>query len=57
MLVDIEIVFSVPVISWIKFICGEWVEGDGVGSGTGWEAEGGLKHPIVLEQQCCAFSK
>ena len=26
------------------------------GGGGGWEAEGGLKQPFGLKQQCCAFS-
>ena len=24
--------------------------------GSGWEAEGGLKQPLRLKEQCCAFS-
>ena len=41
-----------PVISWIEFIGGGQVGG---GSG-GWEAEGRLKQPFGVKQQCCAFS-
>ena len=26
------------------------------GGGGGWEAEGGLKQPLRLKEQCCAFS-
>ena len=26
------------------------------GGGGGWKAEGGLKQPFGLKQQCCAFS-
>ena len=28
-----------------------------IGSGGGWGAEGGVKHPFGLKEQCCAFSK
>ena len=28
----------------------------GGGGGGGWGAEGGLKQPFGLKQQCCAFS-
>ena len=42
-----------PVISRIESIgVGGW-EG---GGGSGWEAEGGLKQPFGLKQQCRAFS-
>ena len=27
------------------------------GWGVGWGAEGGLKHPFGLNEQCCAFTK
>ena len=27
-----------------------------MGGGGGWEAEGGLKHPFGLKEQCCTFS-
>ena len=43
--------FSNPVISRIDSI------GGGVGGGGGWGAEGGVKHPLGLKGQCCAFSK
>ena len=36
---------------------GGWAGGRGVGSGGGWGAEGGTKHPFGLKGQCCAFSK
>ena len=51
MLLVFQTVFSVPVISWIKEV-GGWVGGRG---GGGWEAEGRLKQPFRLEEQCCAF--
>ena len=35
---------------------GGW-EGSGVGGGGGWEAEGGVKHPFGLKEQCSAFRK
>ena len=45
------------VISRIEAVGGGWVarwqEG---GGGGGWEAEGGLKQPFRLKQQCYAFS-
>ena len=31
--------------------------GGGVGTGGGWGAEGRVKHPFRLKEQCCAFSK
>ena len=34
----------------------EW-EGVGVGGEGRWGAEGGIKHPFGLKEQCCAFSK
>ena len=45
------LVFSLPVISWI-----EPTGGGQAGGGGGWEAEGGLKQPFGLKQQCCALS-
>ena len=48
MLLVFWMVFSVPVISRIESIGGGW--------GGGWEAEGGLKQPFGLKQQCCALS-
>ena len=45
--------FSAPVISRIDSIGGGRV-GRGWG---GWGAEGGVKHPFGLKEQCCAFSK
>ena len=56
MLLVFWIVFSVPVISRIDSIGGGragWGWGGGRG---GWEAEGGLKQPFGLKQQCCALS-
>ena len=31
--------------------------GGKVGGGGGWGAEGRVKHPVELKEQCCAFSK
>ena len=33
------------------------VRAGGVGGGGGWVAEGGVKHPFGLKEQCFAFSK
>ena len=44
----------------MNYIGGGWVggqEGDGVGVGGGWEAEGGQYHPQEDKQQCCVFSR
>ena len=61
MLLVFGTVFSVPVISWIESIGGRRLGGGGVGGWEGcggrWRAEGGLKHPFGLKEQCCAFSK
>ena len=46
--------FSVPVISRIESIAGV---GRVEGGGGGWGAEGRIKHPFGLKEQCCAFSK
>ena len=43
--------FPTPVISRIESIGGEWA-----GGGGGWEAEGRLKQPFRLKEQCCTFS-
>ena len=51
MLLVFWIVFSVPVISQIESIGGGWA-----GGGGRWEAEGRLKQPFGLKQQCCALS-
>ena len=48
--------FSVPVISRIEFIGGGRAGGGWGGGGGGWEAEGRLKQPFGLKQQCCALS-
>ena len=32
-------------------------EGDGVGIGGGWEAEGGLNHPLAVRKSRCVFNK
>ena len=32
-------------------------EGGGVGVGGGWEAEGGLDHPLAQGKSCCVFNK
>ena len=32
-------------------------EGGGVGVGGGWEAEGGLNHPLAQGRSCCVFNK
>ena len=63
MLLVFQTFFSVPVISRIESIGGGWVGGGrgtggrGVGGGRGgWKAEGGLKQPLRLKEQCCAFS-
>ena len=53
MLLVFWMVFSVPVISRIESIGGGRAGG---GWGGGWEAEGGLKQPFGLKQQCCALS-
>ena len=53
MLLVFWIFFSVPVISRIESIGGGLA---GWGWGGGWEAEGGLKQPFGLKQQCCALS-
>ena len=45
-----------PVISRIESIGGGRVGGGWGGGGGGWEAEGGLKQPFGLKQQCCALS-
>ena len=50
MLLVFLIVFSAPVISQIESI------GGGVGGGGWGEAEGGLKQPFGLKEQCCALS-
>ena len=56
MLLVFQTVFSVPVISWIESI-GSGRAGGGWGGGGGrWEAEGGLKQPLRLKEQCCGFS-
>ena len=44
------------VISWIESIGGGRAGGGWGGGGGGWEAEGGLKKPFGLKQQCCALS-
>ena len=31
--------------------------GGRVGVGDGWEAEGGLYHPLEQEQRCCVFNE
>ena len=54
MLLVLGTVFSVPVISRIESIGGGRVGGGGVGK---WGAEGGVKHPFGLKEQCCAFRK
>ena len=46
----------VPVISRIDSIGGGRAGGGWGGGGGGWEAEGGLKQPLRLKEQCCAFS-
>ena len=51
MLLVLGTVFSVPVISQIESI------GGGMGGGGGWGAEGGVKHPFGLNEQCSAFRK
>ena len=51
MLLVFQTVFSVFVISRI-----ESIGGGRAGGGGGWEAEGGLKQPLRLKEQCCAFS-
>ena len=51
MLLVFWIVSSVPVISRIDSMGGGWG-----GGGGGWEAEGGLKQPLRLKEQWCAFS-
>ena len=56
MLLVFWMVFSVPVISRIKSIGGGWAGRGWGGGGGGWEAEGGLKQPFGLKQQCCALS-
>ena len=57
MLLVFGTVFSVSVISRIESMgVGGW-ERNGVGGGGGWGAEGGVKHPFGLNEQCCAFSK
>ena len=45
-----------PVISRIESIGGGWAGGGWGGGGGGWEAEGGLKQPFGLKQQCRALS-
>ena len=57
MLLVFGTVISVPVISRIESIGGGQVGGGGVGGGGGWGAEGRVKHPFGLKEQCCAFSK
>ena len=49
MLLVFQTVFSVPVISRIECI------GSGR-AGGGWEAEGRLKQPFRLKEQCCALN-
>ena len=44
------------MISRIEPIGGERAGGGWGGGGGGWEAEGGLKQPLRLKEQCCAFS-
>ena len=56
MLLVFWIVFSVPVISRIESIGGGRAGGGWGGGRGGWEAEGGLKQPFGLKQQCCALS-
>ena len=50
MLLVFWVSFSLPVITQIESIGVDGWEGGG------WEAEGGLKQPFGLKQQCCAFS-
>ena len=56
MLLVFQTFFSVPVISRIDSIGGGRAGGGWGGGGGGWEAEGGLKQPLRLKEQCCAFS-
>ena len=51
-----QIVFSATVISRTESIGGGRVGGGGVGGGGGWGAEGGVKQPFGLKEQCFAFS-
>ena len=57
LLLAFRLVFSAPVISRIESIGGGWVGGGMwvVGAG-GWGAEGGVKQPCGLKEQCFAFS-
>ena len=41
----------------IKYIEGEQVGGGGVECKGGWEAKGGLYHPLKQEQSCNVFNK
>ena len=44
-------------MSWIISIEGKWAGGGGVGVGGGWEAEGGLNHPLTQGKSRCVFNK